>query len=67
LIYNPFDVKLVEPQHLAGMRDSGMVIAINMDSSTSIFEFADYGIAGNLFQILPQMIKEIKTRKMNRT
>jgi electron transfer flavoprotein alpha subunit len=53
-------------QHLVGMQDSDMVIAINRDSSAPIFEVATYGIVGDLFQVIPaitQRIREIKRQK----
>ena len=50
-------------QHLVGMQDSDMVIAINRDRQAPIFEVATYGIVGDLFQVVPAITKRIRELK----
>ena len=49
-------------QHRAGMQTSKTIIAVNTDPEAPIFEIADFGVVGDLFKVIPQLLDEIEAR-----
>jgi electron transfer flavoprotein alpha subunit len=50
-------------QHLSGMKTSKFIISVNKDAEAPIFQYSDFGVVGDVFKVIPQLIEELKKRK----